>query len=110
MTEHRGAAPSYDQMAVGIGLHSKSGVYRLIGGLEERGFVERRARQARSIEILRMPGDRRDPLDDLQQSARRLRDKTGTKTALALMADLMRQMADDDRTQARAVYLSAGRV
>lgn len=42
--------PSYEEMKVALGLASKSGVHRLIVGLEERGFVVRpEGRRARSI-------------------------------------------------------------
>ncbi len=48
-------APSFDEMKDAIGLKSKSGIHRLIGALEERGFIRRLPNRARAIEILRMP-------------------------------------------------------
>ena len=51
------ASPSFDEMREGIGLASKSGVHRLISGLEERGFVRRLANRARAIEIIRNEND-----------------------------------------------------
>ena len=47
------ASPSFDEMRHAIGLASKSGIHRLISGLEERGFIRRLAHRARAIEIIR---------------------------------------------------------
>ncbi|MEQ8194414.1 MAG: repressor LexA, partial [Rhodospirillales bacterium] len=33
-----GVSPSFDEMKQALGLRSKSGIHRLISGLEERGF------------------------------------------------------------------------
>ncbi|MDP9128628.1 MAG: transcriptional repressor LexA, partial [Pseudomonadota bacterium] len=38
-----------------LGLRSKSGIHRLITGLEERGFIKRLAHRARALEIIRLP-------------------------------------------------------
>ena len=52
-----GSAPSFDEMRSSLGLHSKSGVHRMVAALEERGFISRRARRARAIELIReVPG------------------------------------------------------
>jgi repressor LexA len=40
-----------------LGLKSKSGIHRLITGLEERGFIRRLAHKARALEVLRLPED-----------------------------------------------------
>ena len=45
--------PSFDEMRDALGLASKSGVHRLVSGLEERGFIKRLANRARAIEILK---------------------------------------------------------
>ena len=50
-----GVSPSFDEMKDALGLSSKSGIHRLITGLEERGFIRRLERRARALEILRMP-------------------------------------------------------
>lgn len=52
-----GVTPSFDEMARGLGLASKSGVHRLISGLEERGYVRRLPHRARAIDVVRMPPD-----------------------------------------------------
>ena len=37
-----GVPPSFDEMKDALDLRSKSGIHRLIGALEERGFLRRR--------------------------------------------------------------------
>lgn len=50
-----GISPSFDEMKEALGLKSKSGIHRLIGGLEERGFLRRLPHRARALEVLRLP-------------------------------------------------------
>jgi repressor LexA len=50
-----GVPPSFDEMKDALGLRSKSGIHRLITGLEERGFIKRLPHRARALEIIRMP-------------------------------------------------------
>jgi len=45
--------PSFDEMRDALGLASKSGVHRLVSGLEERGYIRRLDNRARAIEILK---------------------------------------------------------
>ena len=45
--------PSFDEMRNALGLASKSGIHRLVSGLEERGYIRRLANRARAIEILK---------------------------------------------------------
>ena len=52
-----GVAPSFDEMKEALGLKSKSGIHRLITGLEERGFIRRLAHRARALEVLRLPDE-----------------------------------------------------
>jgi repressor LexA len=52
-----GVAPSFEEMKNALGLHSKSGVHRLVKALEERGFIRRLPHRARALEILRLPSD-----------------------------------------------------
>ena len=49
--------PSFDEMRNALGLASKSGIHRLVSGLEERGYIRRLPNRARAIEILRPAGD-----------------------------------------------------
>ena len=52
-----GVSPSFDEMKDALNLKSKSGIHRLIGGLEERGFIRRLPNRARALEILRSASD-----------------------------------------------------
>jgi repressor LexA len=50
-----GVSPSFDEMKDALGLRSKSGIHRLMTGLEERGFIRRLPHRARALEVIRMP-------------------------------------------------------
>lgn len=50
-----GVSPSFDEMKEALELKSKSGIHRLITGLEERGFIRRLAHRARALEVVRLP-------------------------------------------------------
>jgi repressor LexA len=50
-----GISPSFDEMREALALKSKSGIHRLITGLEERGFIRRLAHKARALDVLRLP-------------------------------------------------------
>ena len=52
-----GVSPSFDEMKDALGLRSKSGIHRLITGLEERAFIRRLPHRARAIEVVRLPDD-----------------------------------------------------
>jgi repressor LexA len=52
-----GISPSFDEMKEALGLKSKSGVHRLITGLEERGFIRRLPHRARALDVVRLPED-----------------------------------------------------
>ncbi|WP_379069246.1 LexA family protein [Mesorhizobium sp. UC22_110] len=51
--EEHGVAPSYDQMKAELALASKSGIARMVKGLEERGFIARLPHHARAITVVR---------------------------------------------------------
>lgn len=53
--EHSGVSPSFEEMKEAMKLKSKSGIHRLVTGLEERGFIRRLAHRARALEVLRLP-------------------------------------------------------
>ncbi|OSQ37931.1 transcriptional repressor LexA [Thalassospira mesophila] len=55
-----GISPSFDEMKEALSLKSKSGIHRLITGLEERGFIRRLAHRARALEVLRLPDNNED--------------------------------------------------
>ena len=52
--QESGVCPSFDEMKDALGLKSKSGIHRLITGLEERGFIRRLPHRARALEVLRV--------------------------------------------------------
>ncbi|MEM7021288.1 MAG: transcriptional repressor LexA [Pseudomonadota bacterium] len=54
MSDH-GVPPSFEEMRDALKLKSKSGIHRLITGLEERGYIRRLAYRARALEVVRMP-------------------------------------------------------
>jgi repressor LexA len=56
-----GIAPSFDEMKDALNLRSKSGIHRLISGLEERGFIRRLAHRARALEVLKLPEESAAP-------------------------------------------------
>ncbi|MBE0531188.1 MAG: transcriptional repressor LexA [Rhodospirillales bacterium] len=51
----KGVSPSFEEMKEALGLRSKSGIHRLITGLEERGFIRHLAHRARALEVLKLP-------------------------------------------------------
>ena len=48
-----GVSPSFDEMRAALKLQSKSGIHRLISGLEERGYIRRLAYRARALEVVK---------------------------------------------------------
>lgn len=57
ITRTGGTSPSFDEIKDHLGLKSKSGVFRLMRALEDRGFIYRERRSRRAITILCRPGD-----------------------------------------------------
>lgn len=55
----QGVPPSFEEMRDALKLKSKSGIHRLITGLEERGFIRRLPYRARALELMRPPPTRR---------------------------------------------------
>jgi repressor LexA len=56
-----GIAPSFDEMKDALNLRSKSGIHRLISGLEERGFIRRLPHRARALEVIKLAEDSAAP-------------------------------------------------
>jgi repressor LexA len=50
-----GVSPSFDEMKDALNLKSKSGIHRLVSGLEERGFLRRLPHRARALEVVKLP-------------------------------------------------------
>jgi repressor LexA len=53
----RDVSPSFEEMRAALKLRSKSGIHRLISGLEERGYIRRLAYRARALEVLKPLAD-----------------------------------------------------
>lgn len=49
--QQHGRAPKYDEMRIHCGLASKSGIHRMIVGLEERGYVVRHPDRWNSVHL-----------------------------------------------------------
>ena len=54
---NHGVPPSFEEMRDALKLKSKSGIHRLITGLEERGYIRRLPYRARALEVSRMPAN-----------------------------------------------------
>jgi repressor LexA len=57
-----GISPSFEEMKLALGLRSKSGIHRLISGLQERGFIRRLPHRARALEVIKLPEQSAIPL------------------------------------------------
>ncbi len=64
-----GISPSFDEMKDALGLKSKSGVHRLITGLEERGFIRRLPHRARALEVTRLSDDQMSRAEPASRAA-----------------------------------------
>ena len=62
--KNRGISPSFEEMKDALNLKSKSGIHRLITGLEERGFIRRLPHRARALEVLKLPENTRNSFDN----------------------------------------------
>src|ERR1700689_4218690 len=50
-----GISPSFEEMKDALNLKSKSGIHRLISGLEDGGFIRPLAHRARALDVVRLP-------------------------------------------------------
>src|SRR3546814_5652942 len=50
--QKNGVSPSFDEMKDALALKSKSGIHRLIPGLEERGFIRRSEEHTSELQSL----------------------------------------------------------
>ena len=57
LKDNGGVSPSFDEMKDALNLKSKSGIHRLVSGLEERGFIRRMPHRARALQVLKLPED-----------------------------------------------------
>lgn len=66
-------APSFEEMKEALNLKSKSGIHRLIGALEERGYLERLPNRARALQIRKLPEGYRPATTDSSAAAAQVR-------------------------------------
>ena len=79
MSDH-GVPPSFEEMRDALKLKSKSGIHRLITGLEERGYIRRLPYRARALEVVRMPANwRGGPLSDAAGSTNVVQGRFGAR-------------------------------
>jgi repressor LexA len=78
MGDH-GVPPSFEEMRDALKLKSKSGIHRLITGLEERGYIRRLAYRARALEVVRMPANWRAGASDANGSTNVVQGRFGAK-------------------------------
>jgi repressor LexA len=76
-----GVSPSFDEMKEALALKSKSGIHRLITGLEERGFIRRLPHRARALEVAKLPENHLAAIHGAQLPARSSGPATGTGSA-----------------------------
>src|ERR1700730_15261967 len=50
-----GVSPSFDEMKDALSLKSKSGIHRLVGGLEEGGFIRRVPHRVGALDAVQLP-------------------------------------------------------
>ena len=53
--EDHDVPPSFEELCEALDLKSKSGIHRLLTGLEERGYIRRLPNRARAIEVMKYP-------------------------------------------------------
>lgn len=60
--------PSYEEMMIGLGLQSKSGVFHHLLRLEERGFIKRIPNRKRAIEMVDNPIFKEEEIDETSKT------------------------------------------
>jgi len=80
---NRGVPPSFEEMRDALKLKSKSGIHRLIMGLEERGYIRRLPYRARALEVTRLPANWRAGADPEAASTNVVQGNFGARPDLA---------------------------
>jgi SOS-response transcriptional repressor LexA len=99
----RGFAPSYSEMAVFLGMKSKSSAHKLVAALRERGAITHLPHQARSVAL----PDRGyrvilDQATDALMRRRAARARLPVERLIAVAADAYLQLVPDDQPGHRA--------
>lgn len=91
-----GVTPSYEDMALAMGIKSRSGIHRMLGLLKQRGYIDRRKHANRAIRILAMPEDPPRPpvtAQDLLELVGKLCVQEGPEVTIAALADASSRVA-----------------
>ncbi|MBL8700539.1 MAG: transcriptional repressor LexA [Alphaproteobacteria bacterium] len=88
-----GVSPSFDEMKEALALKSKSGIHRLITGLEERGFIRRLAHRARALEVVRLPENHLAAIHGAQLPASPARPQASNFQPNVIRGDFRQQLA-----------------
>jgi SOS-response transcriptional repressor LexA len=83
-----GVSPTYQALAGELGLGSKSGVFRLLNELEERGWVKRLRDRHRTIEVVKPANE------DLPTTIARLSGLLAHEAGETVAARILRRIAD----------------
>ncbi|MBT3360013.1 MAG: transcriptional repressor LexA [Rhodospirillales bacterium] len=94
----KGVSPSFEEMKDALGLRSKSGIHRLITGLEERGFISHLPHRARALEVLRLP-------ENMNASGKGVRETQAEFAPSVIKGDFKRRPAAEIHPAADAVEL-----
>lgn len=100
LREH-GVSPSFDEMKDALDLRSKSGIHRLITGLEERGFIRRLAHRARALEVLKLP----ENMDQSRQQEHATLRAIQTSAATNVIRGVFHERADREAPEAESITL-----
>ena len=98
--------PSYDEMAASMDLKSRSGIHRLVTGLEERGRIVRLPNRARSIALLPEPAPPAPPAPREPPPAHRLGLSKPVAEQLMAYCDRRRVAARDVMSAALLAYFA----
>lgn len=73
MAANAGVAPTQEEMALAMGIRSKSNINNMLGILEERGFIRRLPYRRRAIKVLEpLPADIRRDVREALMDARNI--------------------------------------
>lgn len=99
-TSLNGICPSYDEMMIALGLKSKSGIHRLIVGLEERGHIRRRSYRSRSVRVVKSEVASYAVLDRVRSDAMDAGIQMGIRLAAQRILEAMVPVTRDDLSRA----------
>ncbi|MGX5776489.1 LexA family protein [Methylorubrum zatmanii] len=114
--ETSSVSPSFDEMRKHLGLGSKSGVFRLVEALEERGHIVRKPNRPHSIALRRddpptAAPERPDPAPTLQRLEQGLKIRLSPNLSRRLLTFCSERGADPAReiTAALSAHIAGGR-